>query len=324
MIMIVVVMSLVGQCVLAANYSSDPSTLLQTASRMRFSDISAKGRLVAGAPNIWMPSPTIIDSAARRAWVQLIGLGHRALPALLDHMTDTESTNIKISLSPRGYYFAGLIDQRVDEGYVLRMVGGTDPIIAKGKSYSSELSEVAMTRGDLAFYTLGLIVNRDYAPYDMQRTELRLPSYVPDIITQTRRKWQRTGKDELLASLTMDALRPDQWGRDEGALVRIHKFYPSNFAGIACLLLSHAVQANNEVSESDADLKDPKQSPYRLVEPGMLVAPQLDRLLQVIWPWRSSKVVAALRDLRKDIDGRRAFLGKDRYLAIIDRYLAKS
>jgi ankyrin repeat protein len=171
--------------------------------------------------------------SASDAMRSLVKLGVKAVPALLEHLSDDRRT--KIELTHRGG-FGGL--------FVLQDKGekAEEEFGDAGKRYTVRV-------GDLCYVALGQIVNRPYAAVWYQPTAIIFAISVP------RSKQLRANQVKEWGGLTTEkhqkSLAKDLDGEEDlrqGASVRLAYYYPEAFEPLALKQLARATYDRNAAS----------------------------------------------------------------------------
>lgn len=179
-------------------------------------------------------SPPKVDQRMRR----LAQLGLRALPLLLDHLTDSRPTKLVVQHGGGlgGMWFASEYDPRV------RIEGSTR---GSAKDFLRNRKDVPNSAyivrvGDLCYIVLGQIVNRQLLAVRPQPTNcivLNSPVESPVLAVKARRDWAWLTATEHQESLVQDA---KAW--DMGALKRLLFYYPATGVRIALADLSRYLE----------------------------------------------------------------------------------
>ena len=150
----------------------------------------------------------------------LVKLGCKAIPALLEHLSDDRPT--KIVLKHEGDFGGILVRQGDDRG------------LEPGRSGEKKTSYTVMV-GDLCYVALGQIVNRDYDAVSYVPTALIAVTSVPKsrkIREDLIREWGNLTAEKQRDSLAHD-LDSNSARVRNGAAVRLAYYYPSALESLA-------------------------------------------------------------------------------------------
>jgi hypothetical protein len=173
------------------------------------------------------PAPTV--PPAMRA---LVRLGVKALPALLDHLTDARPTGLTIDLDDNdpfgGMTAEELYDPRKRETPGNECFSGCDLQLWKSGHYTVKV-------GDLCYVLVGQIVDRDLFAVGYQPTAIVLidsPVDHPSLAQRTRADWSGLTGEQHRASLLADLHdAKDLWNADP-VLRRLRFYYPDAYTAL--------------------------------------------------------------------------------------------
>jgi len=179
---------------------------------------------------------------------QLVKRGIEALPHLVAHLGDQRKTTIKIAHRfpiLGGLYFGERLD------YNAR----TDlPPTAKKQDKKVEQPDPlshTLTVGDLCFVAIGQIVNRKYDAVRYIPTGIVIvnsPVHSLALRNQVKQAWGSLTRDQHLASLVADFLKPDTEDRRAGACKRLACYYPEALEPLALRFLAEPTYSPGKVS----------------------------------------------------------------------------
>jgi ankyrin repeat protein len=167
-------------------------------------------------------SPRQGKSGPSDAMRSLVKLGMKAVPALLDHLSDDRKT--KIDLFHAGGFGGMFITQDKGEMAEEEIKGE----VWTGKKYTVRV-------GDLCYVALGQIVNRDYTAVSYAPTAIIYATCVPkskDLREGLKKEWGGLTADKHRDSLAKD-LDSDGSSIREGASVRLAYYYPDALETLA-------------------------------------------------------------------------------------------
>jgi len=183
--------------------------------------------------------------------VNLAGIGYPAIRMLCAHLQDSTPTGLELPSTPttNGYRYCAW--QRYDRRLSPNNAEQADIADERGETLLVLRSAQPLTVGDLCFWVLGQIVNRQFGPTFAPdaRVWVALPSRDPSLATETRREWANVTEAQWRASLVEDALNPDLLGRDIGALHRLQIYFPKLFPRLAAERLRHQLSYSGETVE---------------------------------------------------------------------------
>jgi hypothetical protein len=178
------------------------------------------------------------DAAASRPRRELVAMGVAALPDLLDHLSDRRETKLLVKHdTPFGaMWHSDEYDPRSRDPR-RRPAGvhcypGLAPQLEHVRRYTLRV-------GDLCYWAVGLIVNRNLYPVRGQATAclvINSPVYTPALAAAARKDWSGLTREQLRRSLVQDVI-------DKGvpsslyALERLYAYYPDEAERLALRLL---------------------------------------------------------------------------------------
>lgn len=134
----------------------------------------------------------------------LISQGASVVPYLISQLTRTEPTKLTIDAIPYEFYDPKV--RQID-------TEAWDVVTAEHVS-KNPIAKHTVTRGDLAFFALGQILNRWYGIlHEGKPTLYCSASDHPEIQKQATEDWGKINNDQLKNSLAEDVKHPDSYGR---------------------------------------------------------------------------------------------------------------
>lgn len=236
------------------------------------------------------------NSKAGRALATLIFSGAQGIPALLHHLRDSRQTDFYYKATGfESILRLKRIDRREDER--------TDD--SPFEPFDLGPNAVRLSIGDICFYAVGQIVNRAYSPFAFQPGRGRLfisPVQDSTVAENVHRCWDGAGRDVLLASLSLDFLRPDVFDRDAEALRRIKRFFPNQLSALVLLKFREPFTTleGGEVS-----------SDQLLTKPGFLTSWQIIGILDVLGDISAPSMSKAANELRNRVKTARKMLAQN-------------
>lgn len=168
------------------------------------------------------------------AMEQLAALGARALPALLDHLTDARETRVVIK-RPQAMWLSDEYSARFRNPK--RQPPGVNRIGIFG---GPDVDRYILRVGDLCYEVLGRIVNRGLVPVRYQPTlclVINSPVQTRVLADAARRDWGGVTEAGHRQSLIRDVLSNPFSYEQSGALWKICSYYPGAGEAIAIRLL---------------------------------------------------------------------------------------
>jgi len=160
--------------------------------------------------------------------VKLVSLGPSAIRELCKHLDDMTPTKVKF-LPPSGWTGSPL--HRILR-YDHNNWPANRPYHSWGTVPSLELpmlKQYVPTVGDVCYFVVGQITNRDFLPWSLDGPQwICGPSVNPVLGEMVRNEWANKDVNAIKASLVFDVMHPDSRLRGVGALRRIKKFYPKS------------------------------------------------------------------------------------------------
>jgi hypothetical protein len=209
-----------------------------------------------------------LSPRARALAKEMASIGPPALPLLVRQLTSRKPSSIVFVRSPKAtLYVSHHSDARLDERPIHYLHGiEWEPF-----------TQIRFTRGDLAYFWIGQIGNRNHA---VIRHETKLgylvkaPSLSKSLRSQALRTWSGIDANGLMASLTLDALRPDRVFRDATALLPIHAFDPALYDQVATMRL--------RVPFNPGGGQESRDEYYRIINPATIGIIEVERLVHYL------------------------------------------
>jgi hypothetical protein len=202
----------------------------------------------------------------------MIKIGPEALPHLVGRLGSRSRTSVVLQAEPRVFVVVMArpdrrIDERPGDGSFTQ---GVDDEAAEKRTFG-------LTQGDLAFFWIGEIANRKYAPWQFEIGLGRVvyaPSQSRALARNVWGTWKGVTASGLMASLTLDLLRPDHVGRDARAVRPLRAFDPGLLDQLVAMRLRQPFNSEYDGSVSD-DLG-------RVARPGTISAVEVEWLTEAL------------------------------------------
>jgi len=165
------------------------------------------------------PPPVPVEQSATAARLKpLIALGPAALPHLIVHLSDAHKTGFTVEHhgDMGGMLWEGQYDSR--PGELPEELGDQEDKITRQRH--------TVTVGDLCFYAIGQIVNRDFDPVKPVPTlciAINSPTSIPALAARVAKDWSGLTPEAHRDSL----LRDFRAGREGSAMLRLGFYYPT-------------------------------------------------------------------------------------------------
>jgi len=158
--------------------------------------------------------------------VKVVRDGIKSVPFLVSHLSDpTKLQNAQVSPN------SGVVDDYYDatNPHGAFMHGMWNP-----KGDPALPRDYHVTVGDVCFFLLGQIVNRNYDSLQPLYVRNFVPHFngpgvSPILAADARRDWGRIDSGRLKRSLIADVLRPTVAWRDDGAMRRLIAYFPGGY-----------------------------------------------------------------------------------------------
>lgn len=258
-----------------------------------------------------LPVP-VAASHGRKLLVDLTKKGAASIPYLLEHIDDRTLTLVHVPKRSPGFstFLELSSDVRNDEQ--------EDGFHYPDRILLEDDSDLVLRVGDVCLYILGQIVNRNYLPirYELNNPVIISAWRTPTIACSLREKWGGVNEVGLLASLTIDLLRPDWYKRDARTIYRLYAIYPQQWETLVVKRLRAPYPNSHYVQASDAS--------SQLSHPGLLSDEQLLDILKVLERLpRSAKLDKEVRRLLEDVQKSSPGIERIEMVKAIKTYLAK-
>jgi len=238
------------------------------------------------------PSPgggRVQAHAPENALTELVARGPRAIPFLCRHVFDKRP--VRYVASGFANEVRGVYD-RNPWGHGAGPSRSTPPAVdqhARFLQTSQATGPVGgwqLTVGDLCYFALGQIVNREFLPVDYSGSNgpmvVDAPSRYTDLGAEAHREWVGVDRRRLVASLRDDVLRPDRNGRDVGAIRRLRLYSPESVEAAVLAKLRLPIRWVND------DLYTARYWHYR--RPNHVDFDELIYVVLAIWDIASEKI----------------------------------
>ncbi|MCM2374889.1 WD40 repeat domain-containing protein [Aporhodopirellula aestuarii] len=171
---------------------------------------------------------------------QLVALGPKALPILLQRLSDPTPT--KLEMEHQGMmgsqWYGREVSLNVARPVEREVKKRFADLFAKEEAFGvgENVPKHVMTIGDICFVIIGQIVNRGYQASRYQPTACRVinsPTHDPEIAEVVRAIWESEDSPQLLWDALLDDLFTDHrgYGQDSAAL-RLLFYFPDRSSGI--------------------------------------------------------------------------------------------
>lgn len=180
------------------------------------------------------------------AMKELVARGVKAIPDLIEHLSDDRET--KLSISAHGFAGATWHSDEYDPRYRDKKL-----LPKKVNTRKEELlkNDYSLRVGDLCYVAIGQIVNRRLNAVRYQPSGcyvINSPVATPELREAVKGEWSGLTVEEHKRSLIADAKTPF-WGGPPPALERLAFYYPDAAEEIATLLLARQLYDNDVVWE---------------------------------------------------------------------------
>ena len=159
---------------------------------------------------------------------ELAAIGFEALPDLINHLSDARPTGLTLKQPDfGGMWYAAEFDARAYDRAPVPQ--GTYPAYTDLMS-TSDISEHALTVGDICFIVIGQIVNRRYIVDRGQWTACNVinsPTTTPALAQAASEEWKGITLAQYQQSLIADAGSPSTGSEAGEALKRLCYYYPT-------------------------------------------------------------------------------------------------
>jgi hypothetical protein len=177
------------------------------------------------------------------AFLKLVTLGPRAMPALIRHLTDSRLTDVVMQPdNPRGDALVGL--------FIFDSRSGP-PKELYGDEKGDRLKTYTYKVGDICFSAIGKIVNREFHPVTSLGGGKMLlvgsPTQFPILVELTKKDWAGVTPAEHRQHLIHDATTFDAGNRAEAMEALLH-YYPVQGEQTVLKLLSLPIYSSREMS----------------------------------------------------------------------------
>lgn len=188
---------------------------------------NGQGDLPPGLLKVNDPEPP-----AAAAMKELVRRGPAALPELVAHLGDVRKTKAIVHGLIGGVRFSGEFDwnentSRTHPIGTIRKKGDEQEVKLVGAPEGRGNYTLAV--GDLCFYLVGIIVNRDFETARCQPSAMIIvnsPVLCPSLREAVQKDWEKVTPKQLEESLIADTLWPDFQGRDQSAIEVLRRYYP--------------------------------------------------------------------------------------------------
>lgn len=174
----------------------------------------------------------------------LVSKGYKSVPYLLSQITSTSPSlltltgNDQVAIRPLTTY--DLRDR------LNGVAEESSEIPRQGKDTTSPTLNLTVTRGDIAFYALGQIVNRNYGTLDKRENSF-LFFRLGNEVTKIQGMWKHLTSNQLKDSLMRDIFEPDSIARQTAGFARLRTYFPDDAVRVAvnCLNTSYGKRQLN-------------------------------------------------------------------------------
>jgi hypothetical protein len=199
-----------------------------------------KGAMPQGLLKMQEPGPK-----PGEAMEELVRRGPAALADLTAHLDDARPTKATIKGMMGGPWYSAEYDwnRRTGkvrpQGVVLNWETHKDVRIVRPQAatrrseggFASDDTGYAVVLGDICFNLIGRIVNRDFEAVKYRPSAIVIissPVLCPDLRDSVRKEWGRLAPEEHRRSLIDDVSSPDRYGRAEGGVEILWRYYPND------------------------------------------------------------------------------------------------
>lgn len=181
------------------------------------------------------------ESQGTKAAKILVRLGVKALPALLNHLTDERPTQW---VEPKKFWSQAIshtsfYDPRQREDYLRP---NADVMFTN----SEFIDKYKLKVGDVCYWVIGQIVNRFLLPaFSIKATRINSPVHTRSLANWTRRDWSDLTQDEHRKQLEHDVVNNVQ---PANAMRLLFFYYPTHGEKFALRLLNRAFYDEGEIS----------------------------------------------------------------------------
>lgn len=165
-----------------------------------------------------------------------VGSGAQSVRALCNLLNSERQSALSVPIDSRSLILANVHDLfpagRGQERY-------NATIEAAFRDPAREIARWRLTYGDLAYFLIGQITNRNYLPYRAGQAYVAVcgVSAFPENARDVQRRWGKVTQRDLVRSLRRDALDPDTPDRVFGALRRLNMWARADAIEVVIQLL---------------------------------------------------------------------------------------